>query len=45
MNRTIKNKRRRNRKGGEALASGGFGCKTDIKCQNKNEEIAGASKV
>ena len=47
MNRTIKNKRRRSRKGGEALASGGFGCifKPAIKCKNKNERIDGVSKM
>jgi len=48
MSRTLKNKRRRrNRKGGEALASGGFGCifKPAIKCKNKTERITGVSKM
>ena len=50
-NRTIKRKmsrnRSRNRSGGEALASGGFGCifKPALKCKGKDTRIDGVSKM
>ena len=38
---------RRNKSGGEALASGGFGCifKPALKCKNKKERVEGVSKM